>query len=251
MKLDVLAIAAHPDDVELCAGGTVVSLVKQGYAVGIVDCSRGELGSRGSAELRAEESAAAAKVLGLSCRENLGLPDGGITNDIASQTALVRVIRQFQPNVVLANAPVCRHPDHCAASALAVSASFFAGLAKLKTVGPEGVNQDPWRPQHILHYMQSVSFEPDLVVDVSDVWELRMEALLCYRSQFYNETYEDESAEEHTYVSNPEFLKWVESRARTYGYPRGFTFGEPFLYHGGPLGVRDLMGLLGGERPFV
>lgn len=251
MKLDVLAIGAHPDDVELCAGGTVCSLVAQGYSVGIVDCTRGELGSRGSADQRAEESAEASRIMGVEVRHNLGLPDAGITNDEQSQRKLITLIRLHQPTLVLANAHVCRHPDHCSASNLAVSAAFYSGLSKIETRYQTGDPQAPWRPQHLLHYMQSVSFQPDLVVDVSDVWDQRMKALLAYRSQFYNPDYEKGSMEEQTYISNPEFLKWVEARARTWGYPRGFTYGEPFLYNNGPIGLKDLSPFLRIERKYV
>ena len=251
MKLDVLAVAAHPDDVELCAGGTVCSLVDQGHKVGIVDCTRGELGSRGSVEIRDKETEAASRIMGISVRYNLQLADGYVTNDRKSREPLMEIIRRHQPTIILANAPVCRHPDHCAAAELAVSASFFSGLSKIQLFEPDGIALEPWRPSHILHYMQSVSFEPDIVVDVSRVWDQRMEALLAYRSQFYNADYHDTAGEGHTFVSNPDFLKWVESRARTFGYPRGFTYGEPFQYRNGPIGVMNLMTMLGGDRDYV
>ena len=248
--LDVLALAAHPDDVELCAGGTMCLLAKQGYRVGIVDFTQGELGSRGTPEGRLEEAEAAASIMGLAARENLGLPDGHIENNKANQQEVIRVVRRYRPSVVLVNAPACRHPDHCAASALAVAALFYSGLRKIETSEMDGTPQEPWRPSHVLHYMQAIPFEPTLVVDVSDVWEARIQALQAFQSQFFNPDYTPGADEPETYVSNPDFFRWIEARARTYGYRIGATYGEPFLYRHGPLGVSDLMGVLCREKPF-
>ncbi|MGI9175764.1 MAG: bacillithiol biosynthesis deacetylase BshB1 [Rhodothermales bacterium] len=248
--LDVLALAAHPDDVELCAGGTVCLLAKQGYRVGIVDFTQGELGSRGTPEGRLEEAEVAAGIMGLAARENLGLLDGHIENNKANQQEVIRVVRRYRPSVVLVNAPECRHPDHCAASALAVAALFYSGLRKIETSDTDGTPQEPWRPSHVLHYMQAIPFEPTLVVDVSDVWETRIQALQAFQSQFFNPGYTSGADEPETYVSNPDFFKWIEARARTYGYHIGATYGEPLLYRHGPLGVSDLMGVLGREKPF-
>ncbi len=249
-KLDVLALAAHPDDVELCAGGTMCALARAGHATGVVDFTRGELGSRGTPEVRMEEAAAAAEVIGLTARDNLGLPDGDIQNTKANQRALVRLVRRHRPRVVLLNAPVCRHPDHCAAAELATAALFYGGLRRLETFEDDGSPQEPWRPSHVLHYMQSVPFEPTLVVDVSEVWEERVAALRAFKSQFYNPDYEPGEEEPETFISNEGFFEWIEARARTYGHLIGAPYGEPFLYRHGPLGTRDLMGMLGSERPF-
>ncbi len=249
-SLDVLALAAHPDDVELCAGGTVCTLANAGYDVGIVDFTRGEMASRGTPELRLKEAKAAAEVIGLAARENLGLPDGDIANSKANQRAVVRVIRRYRPSVVLINSLECRHPDHCAAARLSIDAMYYAGLRKLSTTEDDGTPQEPWRPHHVLHYMQAVPFEPTFVVDVSEVWEQRIEALQAFKSQFFNPDYEAREEEPETFVSNPSFFKWVEARARTYGYTVGATYGEPLLYRHGPVGVSDLMQVLEQERPF-
>lgn len=249
-ELDVLALAAHPDDVELCAGGTMCLLAQQGYRVGIVDFTKGELGSRGSPALRMQEAEHAAEIMGLSARENLGLPDGNIANTEANRRALIRRIRRYRPHVVLLNASECRHPDHCAAARLSTDALFYSGLRKIETQEDDGTPQEPWRPHHALHYMQAVEFDPTFVVDVTDVWEQRVEALRAFKSQFHNPDYEAGEDEPETFVSNPAFFRWVEARARTYGYKVGATYGEPLLYRHGPVGVGDLMGVLGREKPF-
>ena len=240
--LDVLAFAAHPDDVELCAGGTMCVLAQQGYRTGIVDLTRGELGTRGTPEGRLAESADAAAVLGLVARENLGLADGDLPNTKANQAAVAAAVRRYRPRVVLLNAPDDRHPDHGAAARLVGEALFFAGLAKVETVGPDGAPQAPWRPAHALHYMQSLPFEPTFVVDVTDVWAQRIAALRAFRSQFHHPDYDGDEPE--TFVSNPAFFDWIEARARTYGYRIGATYGEPLLYRHGPVGVTDLVRVL-------
>ncbi|MES3630774.1 MAG: bacillithiol biosynthesis deacetylase BshB1 [Longimonas sp.] len=249
-NVDVLALGAHPDDVELCAGGIMCVLNEQGYTTAVVDFTRGELGSRGTPEGRMQEARAAARIMGLADRSNLGLPDGNIENTPQTRRLLIEQIRRYRPKIVLLNAPECRHPDHCAAAELATDALYYSGLRKIETNGPDGDEQAPWRPHHILHYMQAVPFDPTFVVDVSSVWERRIDALQAFESQFYNPEYEAGSDEPETYVSNPAFFKWVEARARTYGYRIGATYGEPLLYYQGPVGVRDLPEALSIERPF-
>ena len=253
--LDVLALAAHPDDVELCAGGTMCLLADQGYRTGVVDFTRGELGTRGTPEGRMQEAAAAAEILGLAARENLGLPDGDIQNTKDNQRKVIRAVRRYRPQIVLVTAEHVRHPDHGAATRLATDALFYSGLAKVETFedpgsgpGQAGAAQEPWRPHHVLHYMQALDFEPTFVVDVTSVWERRMKALLAYKSQFYQGGDNDDGPE--TYISNPRFLAWVEARARTFGYRIGADFGEPFLYRHGPVGVDDLVAVLRREKPF-
>lgn len=247
--LDVLALSAHPDDVELCAGGTVCMLTSQGYRVGVVDFTRGELGSRGTPEGRLEEAAAAAEILNLATRDNLGLPDGDIANTPANRLKLIRLVRRYRPHIVLANPPTCRHPDHEAAARFATDALFYAGLRKINTED-DGAPQEPWRPHHILYYMQTLPFDPTFVVDVTDVWDQRIRALQAFRSQFFNPDYEPGADEPETFVSNPDFFQWVEARAREYGYRIGATYGEPFLYRHGPVGVTDLVAVLRREKPF-
>ena len=250
LTLDVLALAAHPDDVELCAGGTMCVLARDGYTTGIVDFTRGELGSRGTPEGRLEEAAAAADLLGVSARHNLGLADGDIQNTPETRRSLIQLIRRYRPHVVLANAPEDRHPDHPAAARFATDALFYSGLRKIETFDDDGSPQEPWRPSHALHYMQSIPFEPTFVVDVTDVWEQRVTALQAFKSQFFNPDYEAGADEPETFISNPAFFDWVEARARTYGYRIGARFGEPLLYRHGPVGVADLVAVLGGEKRF-
>lgn len=249
-QLDVLALAAHPDDVELSAGGTVCLLAQQGYRVGIVDFTKGELGSRGTPEGRMAEAQDAAQIIGLATRDNLGLADGNIVNTPETRLRLIRLIRRYRPHIVFANAHVCRHPDHCAAASYATDALFYSGLRMIETTEHDGTPQEPWRPQHVLHYMQSVLFEPSFVVDVSDVWEQRIATIQAFRSQFFNPDYQPADDEPDTFVSNPAFFQWIEARARTYGYQIGATYGEPFFYRHGPIGVTDLMETLRREKPF-
>ena len=246
--LDVLALAAHPDDAELCAGGTLCLLARQGYRTGVVDFTRGELSTRGTPEQRRKEAKRAGEIMGLAARENLGIPDGDIRNSKKNQRALIQRIRQCRPHIVLINAPDDRHPDHPNAARLSAEALFFSGLAKIETTDANGAPQKPWRAHHVLHYMQSIEFTPTFVVDVSEVWEQRIQALQAFESQFHNPGYKTEEPE--TFVSNKGFLDWVEARARVYGYRIGADFGEPFLYRHGPVGVTDLVQMLGRERTF-
>lgn len=240
--LDVLAFAAHPDDVELCAGGTMCLLAAQGHRTGIVDLSRGELGTRGTPEIRAKESAAATEILGLAARENLGLPDGDLSPTPERVRAVAAAVRRYRPRVVLLNAPEDRHPDHPNAARLVGEALFTAGLAAVETHEADGTPQAPWRPHHALHYIQSLDLAPTLVVDVTSVWEQRMAALRAFGSQF---DATDDGPQ--TFISTPAFMEWVEARARTWGYRIGATYGEPFVYRHGPLGVTDLMQTLARE----
>jgi bacillithiol biosynthesis deacetylase BshB1 len=242
--LDVLALAAHPDDVELCAGGTMCLLAEQGYRTGVVDLTRGELGTRGTPEIRAQEAARAAEILGLAVRENLGLPDGDLRNTKENQRAVIRSVRRHRPHIVLLNAPDDRHPDHGDAARLCTDALFYAGLARVETDEDDGTPQAPWRPAHALHYMHAVPFEPTFVVDVSSVWDRRVAALRAFGSQFHTPD-ADPADGPQTFISTPDFFAWVEARARTYGYRIGATYGEPLLYRHGPVGVSDLLATLG------
>lgn len=224
MKVDILVLAAHPDDMELGCGGTVAKHVAAGYKVAAADFTRGELGTRGTPQLRIEEAAAAAEVLGLSARINLGIKDGFFQNTESDQMAVVTAVRQFQPDIVLANAVTDRHPDHGKGASLAYDACFLAGLAQVKTVDQQGNPQVPWRPKAVYHYIQSQFIKPDFVVDISDYWGVKMQAIHAFKSQFYDPA----SKEPETYISSPEFLRMLESRAIELGHAIGVKYGEGF-----------------------
>lgn len=239
MKLDILVLAAHPDDAELGCGGTIASHIAKGYTVGIADFTRGELGTRGTAEIREQEAAAAAKILGLSTRVNLGLHDGFFGNTPEEKLKVAGVIRQFRPEVVFACAVNDRHPDHPRAAALAYDACFIAGLVKVATYDDKGQLQDPWRPRVLYHYIQSEFIAPDLVVDVSEYWDVKMKAIMAFGSQFYNAA----STEPETYISSKTFLQKLESRAADFGHSIGVRYAEGFTVRRFP-GVTDLVQLL-------
>lgn len=225
IKLDVLVLAVHPDDAELGCGGTVLKHVKLGKKVGIVDLTRGELGTRGSAEIRDKEATAAAKILGLTVRENLALADGFFQNDREHQLKVIAAIRKYQPEIIITNAYFDRHPDHGRANQLVDSAAFLSGLRKVETFD-NGVLQAPWRAPILLHFIQDEYIRPDIVVDVTDYWDAKIESVKAYGSQFHNPEWADEP---ETYISSPNFIQVVEARAREFGkvinvkYAEGFT----------------------------
>ncbi len=223
MKLDILVFAAHPDDAELGCGGTIISHINKGKKVGIIDLTRGEMGTRGTPEIRAKEAKDAGEIMGLSSRENLGLPDAFFANNKANQLALVQKIRQYRPDVVLANAVTDRHPDHGKGADLASQACFLAGLKMLETQF-EGQNQIAWRPSAVYHYIQSNYIAPDFIVDVSEAWEQKMEAIKAFKSQFYDPN----SNEPETFISSKQFLQLIESRAIEYGKSINVKYGEGF-----------------------
>ena len=224
MKLDILVLSVHPDDAELGCSGTIAKQIALGNKVGIVDFTRGELGTRGSAEIRDQEAAASAKVLGLSARENLRFRDGFFRNDEEHQMALIRVIRKYQPEIILANALEDRHPDHGRASQLATEACFYSGLRMIETLDDEGNPQMEWRPKQVYHYIQDRYLEPDFVVDVTDYWEIKNAAIRAFSSQFYDPN----SKEPMSYIAQPEFLDFVEARSREMGHKIGVKYGEGF-----------------------
>jgi bacillithiol biosynthesis deacetylase BshB1 len=219
MKLDILVMAAHPDDAELSCAGTILKHIAAGKKVGIVDFTRGELGTRGTPEIRLQESADATKILGLQARENLGIRDGFFRNDEETQLKLIEVIRKYQPDIVLANALEDRHPDHGKGAQLAIDACFLSGLRQIKTG-----NLPAWRPAQVYHYIQDRYLEPDFVVDISSQWEQKEAAIRAFKSQFFDPN----SAEPASYISSPDFLNFIQARAMEMGHKIGVKYGEGF-----------------------
>lgn len=226
MKLDILAIGVHPDDVELGCSGWMLKEIARGKKAGIVDLTQGELGSRGTVDTRYQEAAEAARVLGLQARENLKMADGFFKNDEAHQRLLIQAIRKYQPEIVIGNALEDRHPDHGRAGRMIADACFLSGLRKVETTGPDGNPQSPWRPKYVFHYIQDRYIEPDFVVDITDVFETRMDSIKAYTTQFYNP--DNEADGPQTYISTPAFLDSVIGRARMMGKKIGVKYGEGF-----------------------
>lgn len=239
MKLDVLAIAAHPDDVELGCSGTLIKEVNRGKKVGIVDLTQGELGTRGTIETRYAEAAAAAAIMGIHVRENLKMRDGFFKNDEEHQMQVVSVLRKYRPEIVIANILEDRHPDHGRGGWLVYDACFLSGLRQVKSFDENGREQEKWRPKLLLHYIQDRFYEPDIIMDISDEWEKRMQAIRAYKTQFHD----PESTEPQTYLSNPEFIQALESRARLLGKRIGVKYGEGFLSKKN-IGIKDLDALV-------
>ncbi|ATL48472.1 bacillithiol biosynthesis deacetylase BshB1 [Chitinophaga caeni] len=238
MKLDILAIAAHPDDVELACAGTLMAHAAQGLKVGIVDLTRGELGTRGTPEGRLQEAQDAAKILGVEVRENLGLKDGFFQNREEEQLAVIRAIRKYKPEIVLANAVHDRHPDHGRGAQLITDSCFYAGLRKIVTE-VDGVPQEAWRPKQVYHFIQDRYIEPDFVVDISPYIEKKMEAIKAFKSQFL-------AAKDHepqTYISSEGFFDSVIYRAKMMGKMVGVAYAEGYTT-AKKLGVRNLMDLI-------
>ena len=240
MKLDILAIAAHPDDVELACAGTLMVHAAQGMKVGVLDLTKGELGTRGTPETREAEAAASAKVMGLSVRENLGLPDGFFRNERVEQMALITMIRKYQPDVVLANARQDRHPDHGRAAALIAESCFLSGLRKIETT-LDGQLQEAWRPTQVFHFLQDKYEAPDFVVDISSVIERKKEAIKCFKTQFLAPSGDDEPA---TYISSPAFFESVISRDMNFGKMVGVPYAEGFTT-AKMLGIKSFNDLIG------
>lgn len=223
MKLDILVFAVHPDDAELGCSGTILKHISQGKKVGIIDFTRGELGTRGTAETRDLEAAASAEILGLHARENLRFKDGFFKNDEAHQLEIIKMVRKYQPEIILTNALHDRHPDHGRAGDLANDAIFYSGLRKIETT-LDGVVQQEWRPRLVFQYIQDRYIKPDIIVDVSDFMNKKIESIRAFKTQFDSP---DES-EPQTYISSPEFLESVIGRARELGKNIGAQYGEGF-----------------------
>ncbi len=224
MKIDLLVIAVHPDDAELSCSGTLLKHKALGKTTGIIDLTRGELGTRGTEITRAAEAADAARILKLDVRENLGMRDGFFKND-EDQLRIISKIRQYEPEIVITNALTDRHPDHGRAAALVNDAVFLSGLIKIKTE-LDGKQQNPWRPRLLLNFIQNVYLKPDIIIDITPFWEEKMASIAAYKTQFYNP---DANEEHETYISSPEFVKVIEAKARELGigintnYAEGFT----------------------------
>lgn len=241
-KVDILVFAAHPDDAELACSGTILKHIKLGKKVAIVDLTAGELGTRGTVEIRAQESAAATQLLGLTARYNAGLADGFFESDKEHCLILAKYIRYFQPEIVLCNAINDRHPDHGRGSELASRACFLSGLRKIETAW-EGENQIAWRPKNVYHYIQDRYIEPDFIVDISEFWDQKLACIQAFKSQFYNPETTTNREEPETYISGKSFLLSVESRTRQFGHAIGVEYGEGFTKEK-QIGVKDLFDLL-------
>jgi bacillithiol biosynthesis deacetylase BshB1 len=225
LKLDILVLSVHPDDAELGCAGTILKHIALGKKVGIVDLTRGELGTRGSAEIRDKEAAEAGKILGLAARENLAIPDGFFENTKEYQLKVIAAIRKYQPEIIITNAYHDRHPDHGRACELVTDSAFLSGLRKIETYYEDGKLQEPWRAKILLHFIQDVYIKPDIVIDVTDYWDKKIESIFAYGSQFYNPNWEGEP---QTYISSPEFIAVVEARAREFGKDIHVKFAEGF-----------------------
>lgn len=238
MKLDILAFGAHPDDVELSCSGTIAKEVSLGKKVGIIDLTRGELGTRGTPEIRHQEATAAASIMGVAVRENLGMRDGFFVNDEAHQLQVIQMIRKYQPKIVLCNAITDRHIDHGKGSNLVSDACFLSGLIKIET-SLNGALQKAWRPKLVYHYIQWKNIEPDFVVDISDFIEQKREAVLAYRSQFYN----PDTSEPITPIATKNFTASVLYRAQDLGRLIGVEYAEGYTVER-PLAVNSLGDLI-------
>lgn len=223
MKLDILAFGAHPDDVELGCGGTIAKEIQLGKKVGIIDLTRGELGTRGSAEIRDQEAAKAAKILGVAVRENLRMRDGFFQNDEAHQLEIIKMIRKYQPEIVLCNAIYDRHIDHGKGSKLVSDACFLSGLRKIETLYENEI-QEAWRPKVVYHFIQWATIEPDFVVDITGFEKIKEDAIMAYDSQFFNA----ETNEPVTPIATKNFLESIHYRAQDLGRLIGTDFGEGF-----------------------
>lgn len=224
MKLDILAFGVHPDDVELSCAGVLLVEKKNGKKTGIIDLTQGELGTRGTAETRKTEAADAARILGVEVRENLGMADGFFQNDEVHQRKTITVLRTYQPEIILCNAPEDRHPDHGRSSKLVADAAFLSGLKKIQTT-QNGKDQDAWRPKYVFRYIQDRMLQPDFVIDITDVFEKKIEAIKAYKTQFFNNATDGLE----TYISTPDFLDSVIYRHKWFGKMIGVKYAEGFI----------------------
>ena len=226
-KIQVLAVAVHPDDVELCCSGTLMMEKLHGKTIGVVDLTRGELSTRGTPELRAREAAAAARIMDLDIRENLGMADGFFQINEENQRKLVKAIRAYQPEIVLAAALADRHPDHGRAGKLISESCFLSGLRKITTLDEKGLEQAAWRPKYVFHFIQDRFYQPNFVYDISATFDRKLEAIKAYSSQFHSTDYKED--EPQTYISSPEFMDSIIGRAQMLGKMIGVKYAEGFL----------------------
>ena len=223
MKLDILAFGAHPDDIELSCAGLLLVEKAKGKKIGAVDLTEGELGSRGSIETRYEEASNASKILDLDVRENLKLEDGFFKNDKETQIKIINIIRKYRPEIVLCNAVEDRHPDHGRESQLVSDACFLSGLVKIQTE-ENNINQQAWRPKYVFHYIQDRYIDPDFIVDITPVFDKKLESIKAYKTQFFNPDVDGPE----TYISKPQFLDQLISSNQVFGKKIGVTYGEGF-----------------------
>lgn len=242
MKIDLLAIGVHPDDIELSCSGTLLRYVAAGKTVGLLDLTRGELGSRGSAEIRDREAAESARLMGAAFRENLGMADGFFEHSQDNLLAIIRVLRRYQPEIVLLNAVRDRHPDHGRAAKLEADACYYSGLLKIETYEADGTPQEKWRPRAVYHYIQDRHLEPDFVIDISEVIDRKMEVVSAFGSQFYNPKDQQYTDQPQTPISGKQFFDYLRATAATYGRAAGYDYAEAFHVQRTP-GVRDLFAL--------
>ncbi len=242
MKVDILAIGVHPDDVELSCSGTLLRHIDQGKTVGLLDLTRGELGTRGNAELRDQEAAASAKKMGALFRKNLEMADGMFQYSEENILKIIRILRWCQPEIVLANAPDDRHPDHGRAAKLTADACFYAGLVKIVTRDDEGKVQEKWRPKAVYHYIQDKDLVPDFVVDITPYIDRKMELVQTFESQFYQPGENKYEKELSTPISGKDFMDFLRSKNRSFGRPISAEFAEGFIA-ARTIGVDDLFDL--------
>lgn len=234
--VDILAIGVHPDDIELSCAGTLLSHLEMGYTVGLLDLTRGELGTRGNAIIRKNEATQAALKMGADFRIQLDLKDGFFGHTEQELIDIIKVIRRAKPRLVLANALSDRHPDHGRAAKLSSDACFYAGLSKIITTDENGQKQERWRPQMLLHYVQDHHLTPDFVVDISHYLEKKIELIQCFDSQFFKES----STEPTTPISGEDFFEFIRAKAKVYGRPCGYEYAEAFQINQYP-GVKDII----------
>ncbi len=239
MTLDILAVGVHPDDVELSCSGTLLQHIQKGYKIGLLDLTKGELGTRGNAKLRTEEATDSAQLMGALVREQLDLQDGFFGHTEENLRKIITVIRQFQPKIVLANALDDRHPDHARAAKLTADACFLSGLVKVETIGRDGFPQKAWRPANIYHYIQDRALKPDFVVDVTPFEDKKFDLVMAFKSQFFDPL----SIEPKTPISGTEFLEAVRGKDATFGRYIGVRYGEGFNV-AKPLGINDLFDVM-------